>query len=59
MPTANSKAMLAASGWSGTSTVAGKSITFKVPQITGLYGANGKTGTTATTAAELAALITP
>jgi prepilin-type N-terminal cleavage/methylation domain-containing protein len=52
-------AMLAGTGWSGTATVAGKTITFKVPQITGLNGANGKTGTTATTAAQLATLITP
>jgi len=52
-------AMLASGGWTGAAVVAGKKVSFKIPQVTGLNGADGKTGTTAITATQLAALITP
>ena len=52
------KAMLSG-GWTGKATVAGNGILFKVPEITGLMGADGKSGTTPTTSEELAKLITP
>lgn len=53
------KAMLSSGGWTGAAVVAGKKVSFKIPQVTGLHGADGKTGTTASSATELAALITP